>query len=344
VKFCIIGCGNIAKKHLHSINSLPDSSCVGISDIDEGTLNKSSTEWGIPGFTDCNKMIESTNPDVAVILTSSGSHSQIVHKIAPIVKRIIVEKPISLRLDDAKDMIELCNTTKTKLTVVKQNRFNVPVIAIKEIIDQKLFGNIFLGSIRMRWSRSQSYYDSTPWRGTWKHDGGALANQGIHFVDMIQWLMGDIESVFGKSINAVLDIEAEDTLVTSVKFKSGALATFEITTATRPRDIEGSISILGTKGSASLGGFAMNELDYLETECGINLQTHEKRKKNTEEFAYAHKQFYKAYIDSSHPQHHYLADGKDALKSISIIHAIYQSIEEDREIKMDQMKFSRLGS
>ena len=163
-----------------------------------------------------------------------------------------------------------CKQNNTQLSVVKQNRFNLPITYIKKLIEEKAFGKIFLGSIRMRWSRSQEYYDSAEWRGTWKHDGGVLANQGIHFVDMIQWLMGDVESVFAQSINASLNIEAEDTLVSTVKFKNGALATFEFTTATQPRDIEGSISILGTKGTASIGGFAMNKLEYLETVKRIN--------------------------------------------------------------------------
>ena len=344
MKFSIIGCGSISTKHLHSIKRISGISCVGIADIDKEILSKASKEWGITGFTDFNEMIESTKPDVVVILTSSGSHSQIVQKIAPKVKNIIVEKPIALRLDDALTMIELCQSTDTKLTVVKQNRFNTPIILLKELVDDNLLGNIFLGSIRMRWSRSQSYYDAAPWRGTWKYDGGALANQGIHFVDMIQWLMGDIESVYAKSINAILDIEAEDTLIATVKFESGAIGNFEITTATRPRDIEGSISILGTKGSASIGGFAMNELNYLETECGKNLHTHKSSIRNDEAFAYADSEFYRAYIDSSHPQNHFLADGQDAFKSISIIHAIYKSIEENREIKLEELECSRLGS
>jgi UDP-N-acetyl-2-amino-2-deoxyglucuronate dehydrogenase len=344
MKFCIIGCGNIAKKHVHSIKNVPIASLVGVCDIDPDVLKTSQKTWDVPGFNDYIAMINATHPDVVVVLTSSGSHASIVRTISPLVSRIIVEKPLSLRIDDAQDMIESCKRDGTQLSVVKQNRFNLPITYIKRLINENAFGRIFLGSIRMRWSRSQSYYDSANWRGTWKHDGGVLANQGIHFVDMIQWLVGDIESVFAQSINASLDIEAEDTLVSTVKFKNGALATFEFTTATQPKDIEGSISILGTKGTACIGGFAMNKLEYLDTDSGIENEISLESQNNPNNFAFAHEEFYRAYLDTSNSYSSFIADGEEALKSLKIIHAIYQSIELNAEIRVDDVQPSKLGA
>ena len=343
MRFCIIGSGNIAKKHVHCIKNSPGSSLVGFCDIDPEVLINSKKIWDAPGFLDFNEMIDVTNPDVVVVLTSSGSHASIVKSISSKVSRIIVEKPLSLRIDDGIQMIDVCKENNVQLSVVKQNRFNLPITYIKKLIEEKALGKIFLGSIRMRWSRSQEYYDSAEWRGTWKHDGGVLANQGIHFVDMIQWLMGDVESVFAQSINASLNIEAEDTLVSTVKFKNGALATFEFTTATQPRDIEGSISILGTTGSASIGGFAMNKLEYLELLNGVNEEDLLKFKTSPDHFAYAHEQFYKAYLDSSNPCSSFVACGEEGMKSLKIIHAIYQSVELNKEIKVDTVKSSKLG-
>ena len=343
MKFSIIGCGNIAKKHVHCIKNLPGASLVGFSDIDPEILISSKKIWDAPGFLEYNEMINVTNPDVVVVLTSSGSHASIVKSISPLVSRIIVEKPLSLRIDDATQMIDSCKQNDTQLSVVKQNRFNLPITYIKKLIEEKAFGKIFLGSIRMRWSRSQEYYDSAEWRGTWKHDGGVLANQGIHFVDMIQWLMGDVESVFAQSINAALNIEAEDTLISTVKFKNGALATFEFTTATQPKDIEGSISILGTKGTAYIGGFAMNKLEYLETVNGINNEDSCKFQSNPNDFAYAHEQFYRAYLDSSSPYSSYVSSAEDALKSLRIVHAMYLSAELNQEVKVDTVSSSKLG-
>jgi UDP-N-acetyl-2-amino-2-deoxyglucuronate dehydrogenase len=343
MKFAIIGCGNIAKKHVYSIQNLANGVLVGVSDIDPHVLKDVSVLWNVPGFDDHQEMIDALEPDVIVVLTSSGSHANIVKSIAHKVKHIIVEKPLALTIKDSEEIIKLCKKNSVSLTVVKQNRFNAPITLTKKLLDEGQLGEIFLGSIRMRWSRSQEYYEAAAWRGTWKHDGGALANQGIHFIDMLQWLMGDVESVFARAANALIKIEAEDTIVVVVKFTSGALATIEITTATRPKDIEGSISILGRYGSVVVGGFAMNQLEYLQTESGQTIDTFPDYKMNSSEFAFAHQEFYKIYTDPNHPQYSDIADGTEALKSIEIIHAIYQSVELEREVRLDESLASRLG-
>ena len=173
---------------------------------------------------------------------------------------IVVEKPMALRLEDADRMIDACDAHGVKLFVVHQNRYNLPIIKAREALAQGRFGRLVLGTVRLRWTRDQAYYDSEGWRGTWEHDGGVFMNQAAHHIDMLTWFMGHVESVRSMAATRLVKIECEDTGVAIIRFNSGALGVLEATTATRPKDLEGSISILGEKGSVVIGGFFMNEL------------------------------------------------------------------------------------
>ena len=161
----------------------------------------------------------------------------------------MVEKPMALTLDDADSMIEACDNHGVKLFIVKQNRFNVPVVQLRKALEDGRFGKLIMGTVRVRWCRPQAYYDQDSWRGTWAYDGGVLTNQASHHIDLLEWMLGDVESVFAKSKTALVDIEAEDTAVVILKFRNGALGVIEATTAIRPKDLEGSLSVLGEKGS-----------------------------------------------------------------------------------------------
>ena len=167
---------------------------------------------------------------------------------------------MALTLPDADKMIEACDEAGVKLFVVKQNRFNVPVVQLRKALEDGRFGRLIMGTVRVRWCRTQAYYDQDAWRGTWALDGGVLTNQASHHVDLLEWMMGEVESVFAKSKTALVDIEAEDTAVVILKFRNGALGVIEATTAIRPKDLEGSISILGETGSVEIGGFAVNKM------------------------------------------------------------------------------------
>ena len=187
--------------------------------------------------------------------------------VAKYKKHVVVEKPMALSLTDASSMIYACQHYGVKLFVVKQNRYNLPVLKLRESVLEKRFGKLVLGTVRVRWCRPQTYYDQASWRGTWAMDGGVFTNQASHHIDLLQWMMGDVESVFAKSTTRLVNIEAEDTGVVVIKFTNGALGVIEATTATRPRDLEGSISILGEKGSVEIGGFAVNKMktwDFVE--------------------------------------------------------------------------------
>ena len=229
-------------------------------------------------------------------------------------------------------MIEACQQNNCKLFVVKQNRFNNAVVELKDLLVNKKLGDIFLGTIRVRWSRNQRYYDQDPWRGTWKLDGGVLTNQASHHIDLLEWLLGPVDSVYAKSKTALVDIETEDTAVVILKFKSGALGIIEATTATRPKDLEGSVSVLGSKGTIVIGGFAVNKIETwnLVEQEQQNLDHLNENPKDV--YGFGHVKYYNHVVDVLNGEAKILVDGFQGRKSIEIINAIYESIETEKEV------------
>lgn len=261
LKFGLIGCGRIAVRHAQILSGLDGAELSCVCDIKEERAVKFSKEYNVPWYKDYRDMLEKKEVDVVNILTPSGLHAKHAIAAARSKRHIIVEKPMALTLGDADKMIRACSESKVKLFVVTQNRHNLAVKKLKEALDSGRFGKFVMGSVRLRWCRRQEYYAQDSWRGTWAYDGGVFANQAAHHIDMLIWMLGEVESVFAKIATRLADIEVEDTGVALLKFKNGAPGVIEATTATRPRDIEGSISILGEKGSAEVGGFAMNQMN-----------------------------------------------------------------------------------
>lgn len=289
----------------------------------------------MPYYSDMNQMIESEDIDVVTVLTESGKHARNVIDLAKYRKHIVVEKPMALTLDDADAMIHACDKYNIKLFVIKQNRFNVPVLKLREALEAGRFGKLTMGTVRVRWCRHQQYYDQDDWRGTWAFDGGVLTNQASHHVDLLEWMMGDVESVFAKSTTALAEIETEDTAVVVLKFKNGALGVIEATTATRPKDLEGSISILGEKGTVEISGFAVNEMKtWLFEENHLDDQgVLEKYSVNPPNvYGYGHQAYYENVVDSLRHNKHQLVDGLQGRKSLELIMAIYESIETGKEV------------
>ena len=342
--FGIIGCGSIAKKHVHCIEKLGHN-IKGLCDKDLSKARDLNVLKKAEIFSDHNDMLKTLDLDVVVVLTPSGLHYEIVKDIAKFGLSIIVEKPISLKLKHAIQMIDLCKENNSALSVVKQNRFNKPVVLARNLLNSGNLGELFLGTVRVRWTRDQEYYDQASWRGSWLNDGGVIANQAIHHIDMLQWFLGDVESVYSKNINALSNIEAEDTSVSVIKFKSGALGVIEATTAIRPRDLEGSVSFLGSKGAAVINGFSMNEMGDLQLEDDSYLNGSNDMLANPKDFAYSHYMFYKSFVENHNNKSPQLVDGREALKSLQIVHAIYKSNELGREIFFDSDDInSRLGT
>ncbi len=347
--FALVGCGRIAVRHseLLGSGSIGGARLGAVCDIDADAAASLGEKYSVPYFTDLHEMMRSVDVDCVVVLTESGKHAANTIELAPYRKHIMVEKPMALTLDDADAMIKACDRYGCKLFVVKQNRFNTPVVKLREALEAERFGKLVMGTVRVRWCRDQAYYDQAAWRGKWSSDGGVLANQASHHIDLLEWMMGDVESVFAKSATALVDIEAEDTAIVVLKFRSGALGIVEATTATRPKDLEGSISILGEKGSVVIGGFAVNEMQTwnFSEESPEDLDIRERYSVNPPDvYGFGHKAYYEHVVDCISNKTRQLVDGLEGRRSLELIMAIYESVETGREV---QLRFSpkqcRLG-
>lgn len=334
IKFALIGCGAIANKHVLALSRLNDVELVGAFDIDEKKANEFGSKYKIPVFLTIEELVEKGNPDVFDILTPSGVHAQNIFELMRFNKHFVVEKPLALRLDEIDRILEECDKRGLKIFVVQQNRFNQPIQKLRQALDKGRFGKLVLGTVRIRWRRDQAYYDQKPWRGTWTFGGGVLANQASHFIDMLIWLMGDVESVMAKTATRLVNIEAEDTGVAILKFKNGALGLVEATTATRPKDLEGTISILGEKGTVEIGGFFMNELKVWEFSefDEMDADIWDKFAKVPNEPAWNHTEFFKDVVRSIKENKKGLVDGLEGRKSVELINAMYESAETGREV------------
>jgi predicted dehydrogenase len=254
---------------------------------------------------------------------------------------------MALTLDDADKAIKSCAENGVKLFVVKQNRYNLPVVKLREAIDSGRFGKLVLGTVRVRWCRRQNYYDQDSWRGTWSMDGGVFSNQASHHVDLLRLMMGDVESVYAKSTTRLANIQAEDTGVALLKFRNGALGVLEATTATRPIDIEGSISILGEKGMVEIGGFAVNQMKHWKFEESLPedsdiLGMYSQNPPDV--YGFGHVAFLQSVVDSIANDKKPSVDGAEGRRSLEIIHAMYESIETGSEVSLGFVpKKSRLG-
>jgi predicted dehydrogenase len=349
LKIALVGCGRISKRHAELLGNgqVPGAHLVAVCDIVEERAASIAEHFNVPGFTDMHRMMRDVEVDVVAVLTESGHHAAHVKELAAYGKHIIVEKPMALTLDDADDMIRACERARIKLFVVKQNRFNVPVVKLREALDRGRFGKLVLGTVRVRWCRTQAYYDQDAWRGTWALDGGVLTNQASHHVDLLEWMMGEVDSVLALSSTALVNIEAEDTAVVILRFRNGALGCIEATTAVRPKDLEGSISILGEKGSVEIGGFAVNEMkvwNFTEAESDDDgvMQQYSVNPPNV--YGFGHQAYYNHMVDCIVNNKRHLVDGMEGRKSLELINAIYESIETGREVKLHfRPKYSRLG-
>lgn len=337
LKFALVGCGRIAKKHAQILSSkIEKAKLVAVCDIKLERARNIGKKYNIPYYSNYNEMLEREKIDVVNVLTESGNHAKhtidIVRKYN---KHIVVEKPMALTVEDADEMIRVCDEAGVKLFVVKQNRYNLPIIKLREALEAGRFGKLVMGSVRVRWCRDQSYYNKDEWRGTWAMDGGVFTNQSSHHIDLLEWMLGEPISVFAKSRTALVNIETEDTGVAIVQFRNGAIGVVEATTATRPKDLEGSISILGEKGAVEIGGFAVNEMKVwnFTDENDSDRNVLEKYKENPPNvYGFGHIRYLKEVCNTILYNKRALVDGLEGRKSLELISAIYESIETGNEV------------
>jgi len=348
LRFALIGCGRISYRHAEILNNqIPGAELAAVCDLEKEKAIKYSKKFDIPYYLDYHEMLQKENIDVVNVLTESGNHAKHTLDVLNYKKHVVVEKPMALKLSDADAMINKAKEKGVKLFVVKQNRYNYPVRKLREAIEEGRFGKLVLGTVRVRWCREQKYYDEASWRGTWSMDGGVFTNQASHHIDLLEWMMGDVESVSAKSATRLVNIETEDTGVAVLRFTNGSLGIIEATTAARPKDLEGSISILGEKGSVEIGGFAVNEMKTWNfsderPEDKTVLQEYKQNPPNV--YGFGHFEYLKAVVDSIQNNLPVPVDGYEGRKSLLLINALYESIETGKEIKIHfQPEKSKLG-
>jgi predicted dehydrogenase len=339
--FALVGCGRIAQKHAQILgqSQITDGDLVAVCDVQPERAQALAAAYGVPAYRDMHEMMRALGDriDVVSVLSESGHHAEHCIALAPYGKHIVVEKPMALTIDSADAMIRACDTAGVKLFVVKQNRWNRPVRKLREALEQGRFGKLVMGTVRVRWCRDQAYYDQDPWRGTWALDGGVFANQASHHVDLLTWMLGEPESVYARARTALVKIEAEDTGVAIINFRNQALGVVEATTATRPKDLEGSLSILGEKGCVEIGGFAVNEIktwNFAEPrpEDASILRDHNENPPNV--YGFGHVAYLNHVVDAIRNGTPSLVDGLEGRKSLELVSAIYESIETGRPIPL----------
>ena len=309
---------------------------VDLCDTDPAALQSAVAKIGVPGHATLAGLLTRTSADVVVLATPSGLHASQAIEVARSGRHVISEKPMATRWDDGLRMVAAAEAARVRLFVVKQNRHNTTLQMVKRAIRQGRFGRIYMATINVFWTRPQSYYDAAAWRGTWALDGGAFMNQASHYIDLLDWLIGPVDSVHAYTATLARKIEAEDTGVMNVRWKSGALGTVSVTMLTYPRNMEGSITILGEKGTVRVGGVAVNEITHWEfedrqpedeTAMSANYKT-------TSVYGPGHPLYYANVIEVLRGKAQPEIDGKEGLRSLALLCAAYESAREGRNVTL----------
>lgn len=345
INFAFIGCGRIANRHLDAIHSTPHARLVAVCDIDLERAKNLGTVADVPYYTDYHHMLKH-HPDVNVVtlLTPSGIHfEQAIDIIEHYQKHLLIEKPFILTTTHALALNKAAELHQVKIFPLYQNRFNKAVERVKQGMDNlNELGKLRVGTVRVRWCRPQRYYDMSPWRGTWAMDGGALTNQGIHFIDLMRYLCGEVKRVHAKLATLGAEIEVEDTGVAILEFESGSLGVIEIMTSARPDDFEASISCVCENGLAVISGVAANQLQTFTpdpAQADIFSETF------TNVYGYGHNTIIQGVIDTLLTGKNPVISFDDGLKTIQLLHALYRSDELDRWVNVNDVGDStRLGS
>lgn len=333
----LIGCGRISGKHLESISQLKnDLKLVAVCDIVKERAKDAGEKYGVDWYTDYQKMFGRDDIDVVSICTPSGLHPE--HGIAAAKRgiHVVSEKPMAITLERADQLIHTCDQEKVQLFVVKQNRLNTTMQLLKRAVDKNRFGKIYMIQSNVFWQRPQSYYDMTKWRGTWEFDGGSFMNQASHYVDAIQWLIGPVESVIAETATLARHIETEDTGSAILKFRNGVIGTINVTMLTYPKNFEGSITILGEKGTVKVGGVAVNHIDKWEFEeyDDDDRLIEESNYNPPNIYGLGHLPYYQNVIAALKGETEADTDGRSGRKSLELIIAIYKSAQTGKKVAL----------
>ncbi len=337
IRFALAGCGRISANHFDALAANPDDAeLVAVADIDPTALQRAMAATHAPGFPSLTHLLAGSNPDVVVLATPSGLHASQATEVARAGRHVMTEKPMATRWEDGKAMVQACDEAGVHLFVVKQNRTNPTVQLLKRAVTEGRFGRIYLVTVNVFWNRPQSYYDSAPWRGTWALDGGAFMNQASHYVDMLDWLVGPVESVQAYTATLARRIEAEDSGVLALRWRGGALGSVNVTMLTYPKNLEGSVTVLGERGTARVGGVAVNRIEHWEFDAPHPMDEEIERAsyETTSVYGKGHQRYYRNVIEVLRGTATPDTDGREGLRSLEILVATYLSARDGRRVPL----------
>ncbi len=337
IRIAVVGCGRIAKNHFNAVQQHKQRvELVAVCDTNESILKSTIEQYEVQGYGRLADLLAHTDTDLIVLCTPSGFHSTQVIQCAKAGVHVMTEKPMATRWKDGVRMVRACDEAGVQLFVVKQNHRNATLQLLTTAIDHTRFGRIYMVQVNVFWTRPQEYYDSSGWRGTWEFDGGALMNQASHYVDLLDWLIGPVESIQAMTATLARDIEVEDTAVMNVRWRSGALGSMNVTMLTYPKNLEGSITVIGEKGTVKIGGLAVNEIQYWEfsesheddeTIKDANYQT-------TSVYGFGHPLYYDNVINTLRGEAEAETNGREGLRSLELLIAAYLSARDGEKVTL----------
>ena len=337
IRFALVGCGRIARNHFASIAQHSDrAELVGVCDIAPDALQQAVQITGARPYANLTDMLKDCDADAFILTTPSGLHAEQAIQIAEAGHHVITEKPMATRWEDGKRMVAACDAAGVRLFVVKQNRRNATLQLLKQAVEKKRFGRIYMVNLNVFWTRPQEYYDSASWRGTWEFDGGAFMNQASHYVDLIDWLIGPVESLHAFTATLERDIEVEDSGVISLRWRNGALGSMNVTMLTYPKNLEGSITILGEKGTVRVGGVAVNEIQHWEfAEADEDdAKVKDASYQTTSVYGFGHPLYYDNVIKVLRGEAEPETDGREGLTSLEVLIATYLSARDGKRVAL----------
>ncbi len=337
IRFAVVGCGRISAAHFTALEEhARDAELVAVCDPAPDALDAAIRRTGAAGFRSIEPLLAESDADVVVLATPTGLHAQEAVQVARRGRHVITEKPMATRWGDAQRMVQACDEAGVYLFVVKQNRHNPTLQLLKRAVQKGRFGRIYMVSINVFWSRPQAYYDSAAWRGTWEFDGGALMNQASHYVDLLDWLVGPVESVQAYTGTLARSIQVEDTGVVAVRWRTGALGTVSATMLTYNKNLEGSVTIIGEKGTVRVGGVAVNQIEHWEfaepdeDDALVPAASYDV----ASVYGHGHPRYYENVIRCLRGQEPPETDGREGLRSLEILIATYLSARDGRRVAL----------
>ncbi|WP_330949247.1 Gfo/Idh/MocA family protein [Virgibacillus sp. MG-45] len=339
MKFAVVGCGRIAKKHVEAIHNAEGAELYALCDIDSERLNNMAKENKITNlFQSVEEMLKDSSIDVVNICTPNASHADLAIKAIEAGKHVMIEKPIATTVEDAERIIQAAKKHKVKATAVHQNRFNEAVQKTRKAFEAGKFGSMSHGVASIRWNRDERYYGQDEWRGKIEQQDGVLMNQCIHNIDLLIWMMGSVKKVTGKTTTRFRDIEMEDVGTAIIEFESGSLGVVEGAGTIYPTNLEETLNLFGEKGTVCIGGIAVNKIenwrfseDFSEEEDAI---IKEQQGNPPTVYGYGHQIIVEDMIDAIKKDREPYITLEDGKKAVEVVLAIYESSKTGKTVEL----------